>query len=112
MTKRTLRLLLAALVPLAVAWRYKDLPMRECAWCHRQGAMSVVLGGLQRVHWRPQKAYPELANDTNNVTVAMHRVCHFVIAHRCSWRTWNPDAREIVGNYETTLPIGQRREGE
>jgi len=94
-----------------LAWRYTDLPMRECAWCHRSGP-SLTLGGLQRVHWRPQQAYPELRDDTNNCTVAMHRLCHFVVAHRCNWQTWVPEAREIVERYQRTLPCAERLPGE
>jgi hypothetical protein len=99
-------LLLAAAVTLCAAWRYTDLPMVECAWCHR--GPSLTLGGLQRVHWRPQQAYPELVHDTNNVTVSMHRLCHFVVCHRCSWHTWVPESREIVERYQRTLSCNRR----
>ncbi len=90
-------LLLVAM--LCGAWRYQDLPMRECAWCHRSG----VFVGLNRHHLTPQSVAPSRRDDPANLIV-LCRACHACIGHRQNWRTYNPDVMEMVRTYTNTLP--------
>lgn len=83
---------LAAIMAVSVwAWQYQDLPMVECAWCHRTK-------GLNRCHIQPQHAFPALANTPSNLVV-LCRDCHFVLQHRCNWKTYVPEVMDIITKY-------------
>jgi len=98
---RTLTVLsLTALLCVAAAWRYQDLPMRECAWCHTPG---TLLNGLNRCHIVPQSVDPGRRDCETNLVV-LCRECHYVLSHRRNWRTWNPDLLVMVRTYTNCLP--------
>jgi hypothetical protein len=82
------KLFLLALVLFLIGWRYSDLPMERCAWCGR----TV---DLNRHHIIPHSFSPELVNTPTNLVV-LCRDCHFVLGHRCDWKTYNPDLGVIL----------------
>jgi hypothetical protein len=88
---------LAAMLLLVVAWKYQDLPMEECSWCHR-----VV--ELNRHHVQQQAARPDLKDVKENLVV-LCRDCHFVLGHRCNWKQVNPDVMELVATYTNTVKL-------
>ena len=73
---------------IALAWRYQDMPMTQCAWCHRTTC-------LNRHHSKAQSFEPQLRDVQTNIVV-LCRDCHFVLGHRCDWRQYNPDILEII----------------
>ena len=85
---------------LCAAWRYQDMPMRECAWCFKP---ATLFNPFERHHIYPQASYPVLVDEPANIIV-MHRRCQFVLGHRCDYKTFNPDVREICMLYTNTLP--------
>lgn len=80
---------------IVTSFRYQDLPMEECAWCHRASH-------LNRHHLIPKSYAPELKNVKTNLVV-LCRDCHFVLAHRCNWKTYNPDLSEILVVYTNQI---------
>lgn len=74
---------------------YKSIRMFECSWCHRTK-------NLNRHHVMQQKYYPELRDDPTNIIV-LCRDCHFVLGHRCDWKTYNPDVVEICNTYTNRI---------
>lgn len=66
----------------SLAWRYTELKMEECAWCHRKT-------DLNRHHVIQQAARPDLKDSQENLLV-LCRDCHFVLGHRCNWKQYNP----------------------
>lgn len=83
-----------------VAWSYKQLPMQECGWCHTTGRL---LNGLNRHHVVPQSVDPSRRDDPTNLIVLCRR-CHYVLGHRCNWKTYNPDVISICETYTNCLP--------
>lgn len=81
-------------------WQYTDLPMLECAWCHRKASLTVR---LERHHELPQCRFPELRNDPNNLIVLCH-ADHIAIGHRHNTKTYNPDVGVIVECYQRSEP--------
>lgn len=81
-------------VPEGVAlaeWQYKQLPMKECAFCKREV-------NLNRHHIIAQLAAPERANDPANLIV-LCRSCHQVVGHKNNWKKFNPYVAEICEKY-------------
>lgn len=81
-------------VPEGVAlaeWQYKQLPMKECAFCN-----SLV--NLNRHHVLSQLACPERKNDPKNLIV-LCRSCHQVVGHKNNWKKFNPYVAEICEKY-------------
>ena len=81
-------------VPEGVAlaeWQYKQLPMKECAFCK-----SKV--NLNRHHVLSQLACPERKNDPKNLIV-LCRSCHQVVGHKNNWKKFNPYVAEICEKY-------------
>ena len=76
-------------------FRYKDMKMYDCSWCHRTNS-------LNRHHIVPQAASPEMRDVPTNLIV-LCRDCHFVLGHRCNWRQFNPDVSEIVNTYTNCI---------
>lgn len=91
--------LFAALALFVSAWRYQDLPMKECAWCHRTG----ILIGLNRHHVVPQSVDPARRDDPT-VLVVLCRRDHAALGHPTGWNEYNPDVREIIEKYQRRLP--------
>lgn len=97
-----MKLLLAILTILGLsssklwAWTYKQLPMESCEWCGTKLR-------LNRHHVIPQSVDPSLKHNRMNLIV-LCRKCHFVLGHRCNWRTFNPDVLTICNKYSTTMP--------
>ena len=79
----------------AIQSSYKSIRMFECSWCHRTK-------NLNRHHVMQQKYYPELRDDPTNIIV-LCRDCHFVLGHRCDWKTYNPDVVEICNTYTNRI---------
>jgi hypothetical protein len=82
-------------VPVTAQWKYTNLPMFECSWCHRTKA-------LNRHHIVPQRADITKRDDAANLIV-LCRDCHFVLGHRCDWKQFNPDVVEICSVYTNCL---------
>lgn len=81
-------------VPEGVAlaeWQYKQLPMKDCAFCKRTVA-------LNRHHIIAQLAAPERSNDPTNLIV-LCRPCHQVVGHKNNWKKFNPYVAEICEKY-------------
>ena len=93
-----LALLLSAALALGLAWRYQDLPMAECAWCHRTTR-------LNRHHILQQAIRPDLRDVETNLIV-LCRDCHFVLGHRCNWKRCNPDVAVICATFTNSLEAG------
>lgn len=77
-------------------WQYTDLPMLECAWCHRKASLTVP---LERHHELPQNRYPELKNDPFNLLV-LCRPCHRCLGHAQNTRQFVPQVGVIVSCYQ------------
>ena len=87
---------LALLSLLAViGWQYQSMPMKKCAWCGRTN-------NLNRHHLIAQQFEPELRDVQTNLVV-LCRDCHFVLGHRCDWKTYNPDLSAILCTYTNTV---------
>ena len=69
-------------------FRYQDLPMKECAWCHH----TV---NLNRHHIEPWAANPEKKDDVNNLVV-LCRPCHCSVAHGNNWKRYNANLMETL----------------
>ena len=82
-------------VPATAKFKYTDMPMFECSWCHRTKA-------LNRHHIVPQRADFTKRDDAANLIV-LCRDCHFVLGHRCNWKQFNPDVVEICSVYTNCL---------
>lgn len=81
-------------VPEGVAlaeWQYKQLPMKECAFCTRTVR-------LERHHVVSQLACPERKNDPTNLIV-LCRSCHQVVGHKNNFKKFNPYVAEICEKY-------------
>ena len=76
-------------------FRYTDIRMYECSWCHRTN-------NLNRHHIVPQSANPLLTHEITNIIV-LCRDCHFVLGHKCNWKKFNPNVFEIVNTYTNTI---------
>ena len=87
-----------AVLPL---WDYQQLPMRDCAWCHR----TV---NLNRHHVVPQAANPALRDVRENLVV-LCRDCHFVLGHRCNWKQYNPDVLYICTHFTNCVRSADTR---
>ena len=74
---------------------YTDVKMFDCSWCHRTK-------NLNRHHIIPQSADPSLKNDYSNIII-LCRDCHFVLGHRCNWKHFNPDVKEIIEIYTNDI---------
>jgi hypothetical protein len=98
------RIGLLLMILLLCAWSYKSLPMHECAWCHRVKRIHKP-GFLNRHHLIAQSFAPELRDVRSNLIV-LCRKCHFVLGHRCRWKTYNPDCLEIITVYTNTVTKG------
>ena len=75
--------------------KYTDIKMFDCSWCHRTK-------NLNRHHIIPQSADPSLKNDYSNMII-LCRDCHFVLGHKCNWKKFNPDVKEIVETYTNII---------
>lgn len=69
-------------------WQYKQLPMKECAYCHHKV-------NLNRHHLQPWAASPELKDDPNNLVV-LCRSCHQSVAHGNNWKRFNSNLAETL----------------
>ena len=78
-------------IPENARFSYRDLPMTECSWCHREK-------NLNRHHIVPQSADRSLRDEPTNIVV-LCRDCHFVLGHKCNWKHFNPDVMTIVNTY-------------
>jgi hypothetical protein len=85
----------------SVMWGYQQLPMKDCAWCHR----SV---NLNRHHVIPQAANPALRDVPENLIV-LCRDCHFVLGHRCDWKQYNPDVLYICTHFTNVIRSADTR---
>jgi len=86
-----------------VLWDYQQLPMKDCAWCHR----TV---NLNRHHIVPQAANPALRDVRDNLIV-LCRDCHFVLGHRCDWKRYNPDVLYICTHFTNCVRSADTRYG-
>lgn len=84
-------------------WDYRQLPMKDCAWCHR----TV---NLNRHHVIPQAANPALRDVRENLVV-LCRDCHFVLGHRCDWHRYNPDVLYICTHFTNCVRSAETRYG-
>ena len=75
--------------------KYTDIKMFDCSWCHRTK-------NLNRHHIIPQSADPSLKNDYTNIII-LCRDCHFVLGHKCNWKKFNPDVKEIIETYTNVI---------
>lgn len=78
-------------VPEGVAlaeWQYKQLPMKECAWCGKKVS-------LQRHHIIPWSAAPELENEPQNLVV-LCKDDHLHVAHGGNYKRFNANLRETL----------------
>lgn len=82
-------------------WDYQQLPMKDCAWCHR----TV---NLNRHHIIPQAANPALRDVRENLVV-LCRDCHFVLGHRCDWKQYNPDVMYICAHFTNCVQSADTR---
>lgn len=82
-------------------WDYRQLPMRDCAWCRR----TV---NLNRHHVIPQAANPAL-RDVRENPVVLCRDCHFVLGHRCDWKQYNPDVLYICTHFTNVIRSADTR---
>jgi len=82
-------------------WDYQQLPMKDCAWCHR----TV---NLNRHHVIPQAANPALRDVRENLVV-LCRDCHFVLGHRCDWKQYNPDVLYICTHFTNCVRSADTR---
>ncbi len=82
-------------------WDYQQLPMKDCAWCHR----TV---NLNRHHVVPQAANPALRDVRENLVV-LCRDCHFVLGHRCNWKQYNPDVLYICTHFTNCVRSADTR---
>ena len=82
-------------------WGYQQLPMHDCAWCHR--AVN-----LNRHHVVPQAANPALRDVKENLIV-LCRDCHFVLGHRCNWKQYNPDVVYICTHFTNCVRSADTR---
>jgi hypothetical protein len=97
-----------AIVAGLIVGGYQQLPMKECAWCHK----TFREVSLNRCHLVPQAVNPAMRDVASNVFV-LCRADHLSIQHRGNWQTYNPDALEIVTKYTNSLRItGPKGEGD
>jgi hypothetical protein len=89
------KICIVMVIMINIGWSYKQTPMVTCVWCGRTSH-------LNRHHILPQSFYPELVNTPTNIVV-LCRDCHFVLAHRCNWKTYNPDLMIILTTYTNTV---------
>ena len=74
---------------MAVAnFRYQDIPMKECAYCHHKV-------NLNRHHIKSWASAPELKDDPNNIVV-LCRPCHQSVAHGNNWKRFNSNLMETL----------------
>ncbi len=83
-------------IPEIARFSYTQIEMHDCAWCK-----STV--NLNRHHIVPQSVNRLLRDEPTNIVV-LCRTCHYVLGHRCSWRTYNPDVLTIVQTYTNCFP--------
>ena len=83
-------------------WSYQQLPMFECAWCHRTKR-------LNRHHIIPQSADKSLRDVPENLVV-LCRTCHECLGHRGNWKHFNPDVVEIVTKYTNDVISAEWKE--
>lgn len=76
------------------AWQYRQLPMKECAFCGRKV-------DLNRHHCIPFAADPSKYNDPNNLIVLCggSHGCHLVVGHKQNYKKFNPYVAEICEKY-------------